>query len=151
MTPKMIPPILPGDDFLSLASSREPGGVSTGVAIGKTALKIKMSAWVYGRGELRTVYYRAMKDVFFSRKLEGEGRQARRDGVLNRDKSPASVYNYRSLPGVRGEAMIQPLEGCVHEDLRTMAQRCDRRGRRNSAQFGSTGIGRQLHDLRPWQ
>lgn len=67
----MIPPILPGDDFLSFASSRDPGGVSTGVAIDKIALKIKMSAWVHGRGGMRIVCYRVVKDVFFSRENSG--------------------------------------------------------------------------------
>jgi hypothetical protein len=33
MTPKMIPPILPGEFFFSFSSSNEPGGVITGVAI----------------------------------------------------------------------------------------------------------------------
>jgi len=54
--------------------------VSTGVAIDKIALKIKMSAWVHGRGGMRIVCYRVVKDVFFSRENSG-GMGSMRDTV----------------------------------------------------------------------
>ena len=57
-------------------------------------------------------------------------------GTFNRSNvetgSVASVYNYRSLPRFRGEAMIQPLEGLFHENLWTVAPLCIRRGHGNS-------------------
>ncbi len=33
MTPKMIPPIFPGEDFFSFSSSKEPVGTVAGVAM----------------------------------------------------------------------------------------------------------------------
>jgi len=57
-----------------------------------------MVAWIYDRSELRTLCYWSVKDRIL-RPLETKARSN-------------SVYNYRSLPALLGEAIIQPLEGC---------------------------------------